>query len=113
MQDRPLLISGLLDYAEGYHGDARIVSRNADGSMHESNWRTIAARARRLAAALRTLGVGPGDRVVIASAEKRSFLALHGLPGRDGAVGSDTAAPVGGGHSTLLLDVRGDADCII
>ncbi len=63
MQDRPLLISGLLDYAEGYHGDARIVSRNADGSMHESNWRMIAARSRRLAAALGMLGIGLGDRV--------------------------------------------------
>ncbi len=63
MQDRPLLISGLLEYAEAYHGSARIVSRNADGSMHASDWRTIAARARRLAAALRALGVGLGGRV--------------------------------------------------
>ncbi len=63
MQDRPLLISGLIDYAAGYHGDARIVSRNADGSLHRSDWRTIRARALRLAAALRSLGVGAGDRV--------------------------------------------------
>ena len=63
MQDRPLLISGLIDYAANYHGDARIVSRNPDGSMHESDWRVIAARSRRLAAALRSLGVGMGDRV--------------------------------------------------
>jgi fatty-acyl-CoA synthase len=63
MQDRPLLISGLIDYAADYHGDARIVSRAADGSMHLSDWRTIRARAKRLAVALGRLGVGVGDRV--------------------------------------------------
>jgi fatty-acyl-CoA synthase len=63
MQDRPLLISGLVDYAADYHGAARIVSRNPDGSMRLSDWRTIRRRAKRLAVALRTLGLGVGDRV--------------------------------------------------
>ena len=63
MQDRPLLISGLVDYAADYHGDARIVSRDAAGAMHASDWRTIRARAQRLAVALGLLGVGLGDRV--------------------------------------------------
>jgi len=63
MQDRPLLISGLVDYAADYHGDARIVSRNPDGSMRLTDWRTIRRRAKRLAVALRTLRLGVGDRV--------------------------------------------------
>ena len=63
MQGRPLLISGLLDYAASYHPDRPIVSRDADGSIHRSDWRSIAARARRLANALADLGVQPGQPV--------------------------------------------------
>ena len=57
MQQRPLLISSLLDYAERYHAGTEIVSRSVEGPIHRSNWGTIAARARRVANALRRLGV--------------------------------------------------------
>jgi fatty-acyl-CoA synthase len=77
MQDRPLLISGLINYAADYHGDARIVSRNANGSMHLSDWRTIAARARRLAAALRSLEVGVSDRVATLAWNSYRHLELY------------------------------------
>lgn len=77
MQDRPLLISGLIDYAADYHGDARIVSRHANGSMHSSDWRTIAARARRLAAALRSLEVGVSDRVATLAWNSYRHLELY------------------------------------
>ena len=63
MQQRPLLISGLIDYAARYHAGREIVSRLADGSIHRSNWGEIAARARKLARALGRLGVAAGDRV--------------------------------------------------
>ena len=57
MQQRPLLISSLLDYAERYHAGTEIVSRSVEGPMHRSNWGTIASRAKRVANALRRLGV--------------------------------------------------------
>ena len=63
MQQRPLLISSLLDYAECYHAGTEIVSRSIEGPIHRSNWATIASRARRLANALRRLGVTQGERV--------------------------------------------------
>ncbi len=63
MQDRPLLLSGLIDYAARYHGEREIVSRVADGSINRSTYAEVARRARRLAAALGRLGVGYGDRV--------------------------------------------------
>jgi fatty-acyl-CoA synthase len=63
MQQRPLLISSLVDYAAIYHGEREIVSRDSEGAIHRSNYRNVAARAKRLANALQTLGVGPGDRV--------------------------------------------------
>jgi fatty-acyl-CoA synthase len=63
MQQRPLLLSSLIEYAERYHGETEIVSRLLDGTIHRSNYRQIGARARRLAGALQRLGVGYGDRV--------------------------------------------------
>ncbi|MBN9559456.1 MAG: long-chain-fatty-acid--CoA ligase [Alphaproteobacteria bacterium] len=63
MQQRPLLLSSLIEYAERYHGETEIVSRLLDGTIHRSTYRQVAARARRLAGALRRLGVGYGDRV--------------------------------------------------
>ncbi len=63
MQDTPLLISGLLDYAERYHPAAEIVSREGDGSEHRYGYAQAAARARQVASALQAAGVAPGDRV--------------------------------------------------
>ena len=63
MQQRPLLISGLVDYASTWHGSREIVSRDSEGAVHRSNYAEVAARAKRVANALDTLGAGPGDRV--------------------------------------------------
>ncbi len=63
MQQRPLLISSLLDYAERYHAGTEIVSRSVEGPIHRSNWGTIATRARRTANVLRRLGVAQGERI--------------------------------------------------
>ena len=56
MQSRPLLISGLVDYASTWHGGREIVSRDAEGAIHRSNYAEVAARAKRVANALDTLG---------------------------------------------------------
>src|ERR1700722_13502709 len=63
MQQRPLLISTLVDYAATYHGDREIVSRDPEGAFHRTGYAKVAARAKRLANALQALGVGPGERV--------------------------------------------------
>jgi fatty-acyl-CoA synthase len=63
MQQRPLLISSLLDYAERYHAATEIVSRSVEGPIQRSSWGTIAARAKRTANALRRLGVAQGERI--------------------------------------------------
>jgi fatty-acyl-CoA synthase len=63
MQQRPLLISSLLDYSERYHAGIEIVSRSVEGPLHRSNWGTVAARARRVANALHRLGVVRSDRI--------------------------------------------------
>ena len=63
MQQHPLLLSGLIDHAAAFHGEREIVSHLVDGSTHRSNWREVQQRAKRLANALTTLGVQPGNRV--------------------------------------------------
>ena len=63
MQQRPLLISTLVDYAARQHGGREIVSRDADGAIHRTTYAEVAMRAKRLANALDALGLRPGDRV--------------------------------------------------
>lgn len=63
MQQRPLLISSLISYAERYRPDGEVVSRMADGSIHRGTWGFIAGRAKRVANALHRLGIGRGERV--------------------------------------------------
>ena len=63
MMDRPLLISQLVAYAARYHRDAEIVSRAIEGGIHRYRYPDLEARAKRLAKAMRRLGVGSGDRV--------------------------------------------------
>ena len=45
MQDRPLLISSLIDFAERFHGDGEIVSRRVEGDIHRYTYADAAVRA--------------------------------------------------------------------
>ena len=63
MQDSPLLVSSLIDYAAQYHGDTELVSRTIEGPIHRYTYADARRRAGRLARALTRLGVGQGDRV--------------------------------------------------
>ena len=63
MQQRPLLLSSLIEHAATHHGEREIVSHLVDGSTHRSNWREVGQRAKRVANALQALGVRAGDRV--------------------------------------------------
>ena len=64
MMDMPLLISDLIRHADRHHGAAEIVSKTVeDGGIHRYTYREAHRRARRLANALKSLGVGMHDRV--------------------------------------------------
>src|SRR5258708_10638492 len=63
MQNRPLLISNLVDYVATWHAETEIVSRDPAGLMHRSNYGQVVARAKRVANALAALGGGQDDRV--------------------------------------------------
>src|SRR6266571_808567 len=68
MMDMPLQISQLIRHADRHHGAVEIVSKTVDGgAIHRYTYRQAHARARRLANALKKLGVQPGDRVATAA----------------------------------------------
>ena len=63
MQSQPLLISGLIEFAERHHGDAEIVSRRVEGDLHRYTYKDVARRARQVAHALDGLELAFSDRV--------------------------------------------------
>jgi acyl-CoA synthetase (AMP-forming)/AMP-acid ligase II len=77
MQQRPLLISSLVDYAEKFHGEREIVSRDPAGAFHRGSYAQVAARARRLANALAALGLQHGDRVATLAWNSYRHLELY------------------------------------
>ncbi len=80
MQDRPLLISALLQHAARNHRASRIVSARPDGSVVRHSWPEIAARAAQLAHALAARGVQQGERIgTLAWNEHRHLEAYYGV----------------------------------
>jgi len=63
MQNQPLLISGLIDFADKHHGDAEVVSRRVEGDIHRYTWSDVARRSRQVANALDGLQLAFSDRV--------------------------------------------------
>jgi 3-(methylthio)propionyl---CoA ligase len=63
MMDMPLLISDLIRHADRHHGATEIVSKTVEGGLHRYTYRDAHARARKLANALKRLGVRMHDRV--------------------------------------------------
>jgi len=82
MQDTPLLLSGILDYAAQFHGQQEIVSRTLDGGIHRYTFKDCEARTKQLANALTKLGVKKGDRVgTLAWNGYRHLEAWYGISG--------------------------------
>jgi acyl-CoA synthetase (AMP-forming)/AMP-acid ligase II len=77
MMDVPLLVSSILRHAEASHGDAEVVSRDAEGLVHRATYADVAARSRRLARALDRLGLAPGDRVATLAWNSQRHLEIY------------------------------------
>ena len=63
MQDRPLLISSLIEHANTFHSGGEIVSRTVEGPIHRCTYGDIQRRSKQVANALTALGVKTGDRI--------------------------------------------------
>jgi fatty-acyl-CoA synthase len=86
MQDRPLLISSLIEHAARFHPDTEIVSRLPEGTVHRTTWAGVAQRSRQVANALKTLGIQPGERVGTLAWNSYRHLALYYGVSGSGAV---------------------------
>jgi len=82
MQNHPLLITSLLDFAARYHGDTEIVSRRVEGDIHRTTYAQVQQRAAQCAHALDALGVAAQDRVgTLAWNGYRHFELYYGVSG--------------------------------
>jgi len=63
MQDQPLLISSLIEFAARHHGEAEVVSRRVEGDLHRCTYRDVAARSRQVAQALDAWDLAFSERV--------------------------------------------------
>lgn len=80
MQDRPLLISSILEHAARNHPRSKVVSARPDGTLTRHTWPEIAARAAQLAHALSKRGVRQGERIAtLAWNEHRHLEAYYGI----------------------------------
>lgn len=77
MQAQQLTTGALIRHAAVNHGKREIVSRNIGGALDRSDWATVERRARRIAAALGTLGLGAGDRVATLAWNRLPHLELY------------------------------------
>ena len=68
MQDRPLTIAALFAHGRTIHGSSEVVTCEGE-RVRRARFTEVAARAERLAAALRRLGIRPGDRVATFSVQ--------------------------------------------
>jgi acyl-CoA synthetase (AMP-forming)/AMP-acid ligase II len=82
MQDWPLLIHRIIDYARAQHPNRAVISRSVEGPMHRTTYAQIHARARQLAKGLDRDGIRSGDRVAtLAWNTWRHLEAWYGITG--------------------------------
>jgi fatty-acyl-CoA synthase len=82
MQNQPLMISSLIEFAQRHHADAQIVSRRVEGDIHRYTYREAADRSRQVANALDAMGLAFSDRVAtLAWNGYRHFELYYGVSG--------------------------------
>jgi fatty-acyl-CoA synthase len=77
MQDKPLLVSSLLEHAERFHPNVEIVTKTIEGPVHRTNWKELGQRSRRLAIALQKQGVKQGSMIATLATNTYRHLELY------------------------------------
>jgi fatty-acyl-CoA synthase len=86
MQEQPLLISSIIHHASRHHAAAEVVSKTVEGAIHRTTYAEIEPRSRRLAGALKVLGIGIGDRVATLAWNSHRHMELYYAVSGMGAV---------------------------
>jgi 3-(methylthio)propionyl---CoA ligase len=82
MMDMPLLLSSFIQYAADAHGEAEIVAREIEGDIHRYTYAQAHPRIKRMALALKRLGMNSGDRVgTLAFNTHRHWEMFYAAPG--------------------------------
>src|SRR5690606_8426047 len=82
MQDWPLVISRIIDYAACQHAGREVVTRSVEGPIVRTDYAAIRGRALKVAQRLARDGIVPGDRVAtLAWNTARHLEAWYGITG--------------------------------
>ncbi|MDG2355582.1 MAG: long-chain fatty acid--CoA ligase [Paracoccaceae bacterium] len=82
MQPFSLRVSEILDHAARYHPKRKIISRNVEGPIVETNWSSVRTKAKKLSKALQKLDIKKGDRIGVMAWNTARHLELwYGIPG--------------------------------
>src|SRR3954471_11960676 len=86
MMDFPLTVQHIFRHGRRVYGDSQVVTWTG-AEPRRASFETVASRAERLAAALKRLGVGPGDRVgTLQWNNQEHFEAYLAVPGMGAVV---------------------------
>ncbi|WP_159228529.1 long-chain-fatty-acid--CoA ligase [Mycolicibacterium vanbaalenii] len=77
MQDRPLMISSLIEHAATFHADTEIVSRPPEGHLRRTTWSQVRDQSKQVANALAELGINQGDRIATLAWNSDRHLTLY------------------------------------
>ena len=77
MMDRALTLPSILEHAARYHPAQEVVTRSVEGTIHRHGYEDVLARTKRLANALRAIGVKPGERVATLAWSTQRHLELY------------------------------------
>ena len=82
MQDWPLTLDRIIDYARANHGGREIVTRSIEGPVVRTDYSKVHGRAKQVSNALREMGVVEGDRVATLALNTARHLELwYGIMG--------------------------------
>jgi fatty-acyl-CoA synthase len=82
MQEWPLVVSRIIDYAACQHGRREVVTRSVEGPLVRTDYAAIRARALKVAQRLVRARVAPGDRIAtLAWNSARHLEAWYGIAG--------------------------------